>query len=456
MTTAPIAALILAAGMGTRMRSAKPKVLHDVAGRPMLGHVLAALDPLAPARRVVVVGPDMAAVRDAAADCDIVEQTERLGTADAVKAARLALDGFREGTILVLFGDTPLIAADTLKRMVAAREAGASLVVLGFEAADPTGYGRLILAPDGTLERIVEEKDASAEERAIALCNAGAMAFDADAIWGLVDHIGNDNAKGEFYLTDAIELAARTGLARAVVTAPEDEVMGVNSRADLAAAEALFQKAARARAMAAGATLSAPETVFFSADTRLGRDVTVGPNVVFAPGVSVADGADIRAFSHLEGAEVGEGAQIGPFARLRPGTRVGPAARVGNFVEVKNAVLGDGAKANHLAYLGDAHVGAGANIGAGTITCNYDGVMKHATEIGAGAFVGSNSVLIAPVTLGEGAIVGAGSAVGADVPADALALTRAPLEIKEGRAEAVRARKRAEKEAKAKAKAKDT
>lgn len=452
MTSHPLAVIVLAAGMGTRMRSTLPKVMHPIAGKPMLGHVLAAAEQAGVERKIVVVGPDMPSVAKLAAPAPVVQQTDRLGTAHAVSMARDELADFRQGTVLVLFGDTPLIRAETLSAMVAAREAGADIVVLGFEAADPTGYGRLIRDASGRLARIVEHKDASEAERAVTLCNAGVMAFDAARIWDIVARIGNTNAKGEYYLTDAIDLAVSDGVQCAIVTASEAEVMGVNTRLELSRAEAIWQQLRRERAMLEGATLTDPTSVFFAADTVLGQDVTIGPNVVFGPGVTIEDGVEIRAFCHIEGARVRSGAQIGPFARLRPGTDIAGGVRIGNFVEVKNATFHEGAKANHLAYIGDAEVGAGANIGAGVITCNYDGYLKHRTEIGADAFIGSNSALVAPVSVGEGAIVAAGSAIGGTIPADALALTRAERIVKPGKAKTMRALKAAEKAARKAAK----
>ncbi|MCR9218804.1 MAG: bifunctional UDP-N-acetylglucosamine diphosphorylase/glucosamine-1-phosphate N-acetyltransferase GlmU [Alphaproteobacteria bacterium] len=446
---APVAAVLLGAGLGTRMKSDRPKVLQPIAGRPMVQHVLAALDPLEPARRAVVVGPGMEeSVGRAVAPYAVAVQRERLGTAHAVTAARAALDGFTDGTVLILFGDTPFVSAETLQAMTAAREAGADVVVLGFQAADPTNYGRLIAGPDGALERIVEHRDASEAERAVRLCNSGVMAVSAAVLFNLIDRVGADNAKGEYYLTDIVGLARGEGRTCAVIEADEAELLGVDSKADLAEAEALWQRARRRHAMEQeGALLLDPSSVWFSWDTVLGRDVTVGQNVVFGPGVTVEPGAEIRPFCHLEGCLVRSGAQIGPFARLRPGAEIGEAARIGNFVEVKNARLADGAKANHLAYIGDAEVGAHANIGAGTITCNYDGYLKHRTVIGPGAFIGSNSALVAPVEIGAGAIVGAGSTVTDDVAPDALAVARGAQTELEGAAARFRERKAAEKKA---------
>ena len=436
----PVALVILAAGAGTRMRSALPKPLHAVGGLPMLGHVLAAGTTLNPAHRVVVVGEGAAQVAAAARALDpdvlIVEQAERRGTGHAVRCAMPALEGF-EGRVIVLYADTPFLDPATLAALAASP---AAVTVLGFEAAVPGGYGRLIREDDGALQRIVEAADATEAERAVTLCNAGVMAFDAAPGRGWLARIGNANAKGEFYLTDLVALAREDGAACAVVECAEAETMGVNSRVELAQAEALFQSRARTAAMLAGATLVSPETVFFSYDTRLGRDVTVGPNVVFGPGVTVEDGVGIGAFCHLEGCTLRSGAAVGPYARLRPGAEIARGARVGNFVEIKNALLGEGAKANHLAYVGDATVGPGANLGAGTITCNYDGVAKHRTEIGAGAFIGSNSALVAPVRIGDGAYVGSGSVVTADVEADALAVARGRQVNKPGLAARLRAR----------------
>ncbi len=438
MKTPDIAAVILGAGLGTRMKSDLPKVLHAVGGRPMIRHVLDTVAPLEPAKCVVVVGPGMDAVAEAVAPHATVVQPERLGTADAVKAARAALADFRRGTVLVLYGDTPMITTDTLRRMVAARATGASIVVLGFRPADPTGYGRLMLDVAGRLMAIIEDRDATAEQRTVGLCNSGVMAIDAEHLFPLIDRVGKNNAKGEYYLTDIIGFARADGLECAVVEADPDELMGVDTRAALARAEAAWQKMRRLQVMAEGVTLLDPDSVWLSADTKLGHDVVVGPNVFFGPGVAVEDNAEIRSFCHLEQARVGEGAVIGPFARLRPGTVVGRNAHVGNFVEIKNAVLGEGAKANHLSYIGDSEVGAMTNIGAGTITCNYDGYSKHRTVIGKSVFIGSNTALVAPVTIGDGAVVGAGSTVVRDVPADALTIARGQQVDKPGRAKALR------------------
>ncbi len=425
MPQSQTAAVILAAGLGTRMRSARPKVLHPLAGRPMILHLLERLGEAALHRVVVVIGPGMEEVAEAVAPHEAVVQAERLGTAHAVLSARAAL-GEDSRDVLVVFGDTPLIAPETLARLIAARREGPypAVVVLGMRPPDPAGYGRLVTAEDGVLVRIVEARDASAKELAIGLCNSGVMAIDGERLFGLLERIGKDNAKGEYYLTDIVALAHADGLACAVVEGDAEELLGINSRADLAVAEAVVQDRLRQAMMEAGATLIYPDTVYLSFDTVLGRDVTVGPSVVFGPGVRVADGATVHAFSHLADAEIEAGAVVGPFARIRPGTRVGPGARVGNFVEIKNATIEAEAKVNHLTYIGDARVGAKANVGAGTITCNYDGFAKHHTDIGTGAFIGSNAALVAPVRIGDGAVVGAGSVITKDVAADALALTR--------------------------------
>ncbi len=419
-------AVILAAGEGTRMKSATPKVLHPVAGRPMVSHVIDAVSRAGADRVVVVVGPgrdDVAReARRVRADAVVAVQAERLGTGHAVLAARdVIAEGYDD--VVVVFGDTPLVEPDTLARMRAGLSGGAAVVALGFEAADPTGYGRFIM--DGSdLTAIREHKDASPAERAVRLCNAGLMALDGRVALAILGAIGNDNAAREYYLTDAVSVAVATGRRAAAMTAPETEVMGINDRVQLAQAERIMQDRLRERAMRGGVTMIAPDTVFMSTDTVLGQDVVVEPHVVFGPGVTVEGPAVIHAYSHLEGARVAPGASVGPFARLRPGAVLGPQAKVGNFVEIKNADLGAGAKVSHLTYVGDATVGAGANLGAGTITCNYDGFGKYRTVIGANAFVGSNSALVAPVTIGDGAFVGSGSVVTKDVPADALAVAR--------------------------------
>jgi bifunctional UDP-N-acetylglucosamine pyrophosphorylase/glucosamine-1-phosphate N-acetyltransferase len=449
MTTS-IAAVVLAAGKGTRMKSALHKVLHQVAGRPMLLHLADAVAELGAERTVVVTGAGREQVEAAVAPLGIATalQAEQLGTAHAVLQAQEALADF-DGDVLILYGDVPLVEPETMRRMLGRLHAGdtPAAVVLGFRPADPAAYGRVIADAHGTIARMVEWKDASADERAETLCNSGLMAVRSADLWPLLARVGNDNAAGEYYLPDIVMLAAADGRASAVIETEADEVAGVNSRAELAAADALWQARRRAQAMADGATLVAPQTVWFSHDTVLGRDVTVEPNVVFGPGVRVADGATIHAFSHLEGATIGERAQVGPYARLRPGAVLAEGSKVGNFVEIKKATLGRGAKVSHLTYLGDAEVGAGANIGAGTITCNYDGFFKYRTVIGEDAFIGSNSALVAPVTIGAGAIVGAGSVVTADVEADALALVRPEQRAKPGWAkrfrDAMRARKAA-------------
>ncbi len=444
MTAPSVAALILAAGKGTRMRSDRAKVLHPIANRPMIEHVLAAVAPLAPARTVVVVAPGMEAVAGTVAPADTAIQHEPHGTGDAVASARAALAGFA-GDVLVLYGDTPLITAPTLERLLAERrQSGAAVVVLGMRPPDPGAYGRLVAAPDGALDAIVEAGDSSPEERAIALCNSGFMALDGRTLFTLLDEIGTDNAKGERYLTDIVAVARRRGLGCRYVEAPFDELLGVNSRADLAVAEAALQRRLRTAAMAAGVTLTAPDTVFFSADTRIGRDSIVGPFVVFGPGVTIGEAVEIPAFSHLVGATVGDRSVIGPFARLRPGAVLGDAVHIGNFVEIKNSTMATGAKANHLTYIGDADIGRGSNIGAGTITCNYDGFEKFRTTIGAKVFVGSNSALVAPVTIGDGAMIAAGSTITADVPPDGMAVARGRQTVKPGLAADWRARRQAE------------
>jgi len=424
--TEGVAAIILAAGQGTRMKSSWPKVMHRIAGRTMIGHVLAAVADLGLARVTAVIAPGMETVAREVAPHGTAIQDQALGTGHAVRAAEAAMAGVKARTVLVLYGDTPFVSTATLRRLLERRHASdnPAVVVLGMRPQDPTGYGRLVLEAGDHIVRIVEQKDAAAAERAIDLCNSGVMAIDAGAIWDLLAQVGNQNAKGEFYLTDIVELARRAGRISAYVEAPNEELLGVNSRIELAAAERLFQQRRRQQAMAAGATLIDPETVYFSSDTRLGRDVVIGPNVVFGPGVTVADDVEIRAFCHIEGATIASGAQIGPYARLRSGSEIGPDVHIGNFVETKNTIMAPGAKANHLTYLGDATVGAKTNIGAGTITCNYDGYFKEQTTIGAGVFIGSNSALVAPVTIGDGALVAAGSVVTRDVAPDAMSVAR--------------------------------
>ena len=435
MPTLPFQAIVLAAGKGTRMKSAMPKVLHRVAGLSMLGHVIGLARASQCDRLAVVAGPGMEDVaketRRWAPEASIYTQSHQRGTADAVLAAREAIAA-DPSDVIVLYADTPLIQSETIARLRAALDAGSAVAVLGFNAADPTGYGRLLTSADGTLQAIREHKDTSEAELKVGLCNSGVLAFRCPDLLALLDRIGNANAKGEFYLTDVVEIARAQGLRSSVVVCDEDEVLGVNARDQLAVAEGIFQKRARARAMADGATLIAPETVWFSHDTKIGRDVIIEPNVFFGPGVTVEDGVEIKANCHFEGARIGSGGRIGPFARLRPGADLASDVHIGNFVEVKNVTMSAGAKANHLAYLGDGTVGAKANIGAGTIFCNYDGFNKSKTTIGDGAFVGSNSSLVAPVRIGAGAYVGSGSVITRDVPDDALSLERAPQETKEG------------------------
>jgi bifunctional UDP-N-acetylglucosamine pyrophosphorylase/glucosamine-1-phosphate N-acetyltransferase len=434
-------AIVLAAGEGTRMRSSLPKVLHVIAGRTLLANVLSALAEAGQTRTAVVIGPDHEAVgKEAKAvlpQASTFVQAERRGTAHAVLAARAALEQAADD-VLVIFGDTPLIRPQTLSKLRGALADGAAVAVLGFRPADPTGYGRLVTERD-TLTQIVEHADASEAQRAIGLCNGGLMALAGKQALAILDKIGNANRKGEYYLTDAVTVARGMGLKAVAIEVPEDEVSGINTKAQLAEAEAVMQRRLRAAAMEAGVTLVAPETVYLAADTRLGRDVTVEPFVVFGPGVTVDEGATIRSYSHLQGARVGKGAIVGPYARLRPGATLEENVHIGNFVEVKEAVIEAGAKANHLTYIGDARVGAGANVGAGTITCNYDGAAKHRTDIGKGAFIGSNSSLVAPVSIGDGAYIGSGSVITADVPADALAVGRGRQAVKEGWAARIRA-----------------
>ena len=441
MSATPLMIVVLAAGKGTRMKSALPKVMHPVGGRAMLGHVLDLARASDADRIAVVVGPGMDEVKNAALaiapGAEVYVQKDQLGTADALKAANPAIAS-HQGDVIVLYADTPLIEADTIARLRATLDAGAAVAVLGFDAADPDGYGRLLTEADGTLNAIREHKDASDAELQIRLCNSGVMAFRVPDLAGVLGRIGNANAKGEYYLTDAVEIVRADGGRAAVVRCPETEVLGVNSRVELAEAETIFQNRRRHQVMLDGATLIAPETVWFSYDTVIGRDVTIQPNVFFGQGVTVEDGAEILANCHFERAHIGKGARVGPFARLRPGAKLGPDVRIGNFVEVKNLEMLEGSKANHLAYLGDGQVGPKANIGAGTIFCNYDGFFKHKTIIGAGAFVGSNSSLVAPVTIGEGAYIGSGSVISKDVSPGSLALERATQEERPGWAEKFR------------------
>ena len=429
------ALIILAAGKGTRMKSDLPKVLHPVAFAPLLEHAMASGAVLEPSRTVVVAGHGAEQVKAAAElfdpEAEVVVQSEQFGTAHAVAQAAPALDGF-DGMALVLYGDTPFVQPETLSRMQDAL-ATHDVVVLGFEADDPARYGRLVL--DGAeLLRIVEFKDASEEERRITLCNSGVVACRSDLLFDLIAQVGNENASGEYYLTDIIGIARERGLSATAVTCDEAETMGVNSRSDLAVADAAFQARARAALMEDGVTLMAPETVYLARDTVIGRDTVIEPNVVFGPEVTVESGATIRAFSHLEGCHVAAGAVVGPYARLRPGAELAEGVRIGNFVEIKNAQIAQGAKVNHLSYIGDATIGAGSNVGAGTITCNYDGVMKHHTHIGERVFLGSNTMLVAPVSIGDEAMTGSGSVITSDVEPGALALSRAPQVEKPGMA----------------------
>lgn len=429
------------------MKSTKPKVLHQVANRSMLGHVLAAVTAAGATAAAVVVGPDREDVaketQKSLPGARIFVQRDRLGTAHAVLSAREALEQGLDD-VIIAFADTPLVRPETFAKLRAPLAEGAVVVAMGFEAQNPTGYGRLITSDDQLLA-IREHKDATEAERAITLCNGGLMAIRGDVALALLDKVDNHNAKGEYYLTDIVAIARELGHRTAIATVPEEEVHGVNDRSQLAAAERMIQSRLRQEAMASGVTLVAPETVFLSYDTQLGQDVVIEPHVVFGPGVVVEAGAVIHSFSHVEGARVAAGAGVGPFARLRPGASIGPKAKVGNFVEIKNTDLGAGAKVSHLTYLGDASVGAEANIGAGTITCNYDGFAKYRTQIGEGAFIGSNSSLVAPVSIGKGAFVGSGSVITENVPDDALGLGRGRQTVKEGWATDFRAKAQAAK-----------
>lgn len=428
-----IALIVLAAGKGTRMQSDLPKVLHKIAHAPMLWHALRAGQTLEPDHCVVVAGHEAALVEASAKDYDpeiqVVLQTEQLGTGHAVSQAKEALAGF-EGDAIVLYGDTPFIRQETLEAMAAARETH-DVVVLGFEAADPGRYGRLVTDGDA-LQEIVEFKDATEAQRAITLCNSGVVAAKSEVLFDLLSAVSNDNAAGEYYLTDIVGIARARGLSATVVRCDESETLGVNSRAELATAETLLQQRKRQDLLEDGVAMQAPETVYLAWDTVIGRDTEIEPNVVFGPDVTVESGARIRAFSHLEGAHVSRGAVVGPYARLRPGAELAEDTRVGNFVEIKNATLGEGAKVNHLTYIGDAEIGERSNIGAGTVTCNYDGFFKHRTVIGSDAFIGSDTMLVAPVTIGDGAMTGSGSTITKDVPAGALALGRARQDNKLG------------------------
>ena len=435
MTSRPLLTIVLAAGKGTRMKSAVPKVLHRVGGLSLIGHVLAAIRSLGESRTAVVIGPNMDGVRAEVAkiapEAEVFVQEQQLGTAHAVLAARTAI-ARHDGDVLVVFGDTPFITPATLEGLLASLDATTPVAVLGFHAADPNGYGRLIFDGPEQVSAIREQEDATEAEREITFCNSGVMAFRGEQMLTLLEAIGSRNAKGEYYLTDAVAIARSKGYRVAAHSCAEEEVMGINSRNQLAQAEAVFQRRFRERVMAEGATLIAPETVWFSHDTVIGRDVIIEPNVFFGPKVVVEDEVVIRANCHIEGARLRRGAEVGPFARLRPNADIGPRAKIGNFVEVKNVTVEEGAKANHLSYLGDGRVGAGANIGAGTIFCNYDGFFKHRTDVGAGAFVGSNTALVAPVSIGPGAFIGSGSVITKDVPPDALALERNEQSVREG------------------------
>jgi bifunctional UDP-N-acetylglucosamine pyrophosphorylase/glucosamine-1-phosphate N-acetyltransferase len=432
--------IVLAAGEGTRMRSGIPKVLHPVAGQSLLSHVLSAAPKGKDASLAVVIGPDHHAVAEEAKryrpDVETFIQNDRMGTAHAVLSARDALARGADD-LIIAFGDTPLISATTFERLRAALTQGAVLAVLGFRAADPTGYGRL-LVEDGRLTAIREHADANPAERAVTLCNAGVMAFDGHKALAIIEKIDNSNSKGEYYLTDAVAIVRDLGLEAVVIETSEDEVRGINTKAQLAEAEQVMQARLRKAALDAGVTLIAPETVYLAADTSFGKDVTIEPFVVIGPGVSIADGAVIHSFSHIVETSIGKKASVGPYARLRPGTSLGEGVRIGNFVETKAAMIEAGAKVNHLSYVGDAEVGANANIGAGTITCNYDGISKHKTQIGSGAFIGTNSSLVAPVKIGKGAYIGSGSVITRDVPDDAMAVERSQQTNREGGAKRYR------------------
>ncbi len=442
--------IVLAAGEGTRMRSSTPKVLHHIAGRAMLGHVLDTAEQFGSKRVAAVIGPNALAVKaylgNEAPDVQLFIQEQRLGTGHAVMAAR-AFYQQQDNPSLILYGDTPLISKSTLQEMETLVTGDADVVVLGFKPNDPHGYGRLLVV-DGELTAIREEKDASDEERQVGLCNAGAMGFGPGILSKLLEKLNNNNSQGEYYLTDCVELARQDGLSVRVVTGSNEDAAGVNSKAQLADVEAMFQARMRAQMLAEGVTLVAPETVFFSFDTKIAADVVVEPNVVFAPGVQISGGATIRAFSHLEGAVVGANAVIGPYARLRPGTDLAEETKVGNFVEIKASKIQKGSKINHLSYIGDSKIGAGVNVGAGTVTCNYDGFLKHKTIIGDGSFVGSGSLLVAPLELGADAYIATGSVITQDVPGGALAFGRSRQTIKDGRGTELKATLKARKEAK--------
>ena len=420
----PLACVVLAAGQGTRMQSDIPKVLHPVASAPMIQHVLSACTELYPQYIIVVVAPGSDSVERSVAPHKCVVQPRPLGTGDAVRAARQELKGFK-GDIIVLFGDAPLVTSSALRNLQQKKlETRAAIVVAGFSPEDPGPYGRLVLDNQGHLERIVESSEATSEQKKIGFCNGGVMLFDAECLWDFLDQIPDTNSKKEFYLTDCVDIARQSNFDCATVSMPADEVLGVNTRVELAAAERLMQQRLRRKAMIKGATLIDPDTVFLSADTVIGRDTVIGPNVFMGVGVAIGNKVEIRAFCHLEGVKIQDGTVVGPFARLRPGTKLGAGVHIGNFVELKNTVVEDQAKINHLSYIGDAFVGAKANVGAGTITCNYDGFRKFHTHIGADAFIGSNSSLVAPVKVGDGSYIGAGSVITMEVPAHTLAVAR--------------------------------
>ena len=442
MADSEIGAIVLAAGKGTRMKSDLPKVLHKLGGKPMIRHVTDMLADLAPSRICIVIAPNMERVAAAVAPHQTAIQSEPLGTGHAALSAESVMDDFT-GDVFILFGDTPLISAETLKSMIAARRSPAApaVVVLGMRPAGPNAYGRLIQSADGSLERIVEYKDATEAEKTAPLCNSGVMLIDGSRLFGWLRQIGNDNTKKEFYLTDIVAIARADGALCAVVEGSEEELIGINSRVELASAEAILQRRLREAAMLKGATMPMPETVYLCCDTQLGRDVYVGPHTVFGPGVRVGNGVEIKGFCHFEGATIADNAILGPYARLRPGAEIGTDAHIGNFVEIKKSVVEAGAKINHLSYVGDARVGQRANIGAGTITCNYDGFGKHFTDIGADTFIGTNNSLVAPIVIGDGAMTAAGSTISQDVAAGALAIERADLKQKPGWASKFRERK---------------
>ena len=444
MTTSVCAAIVLAAGAGARMHSNRPKVLHPIANRPMISHLLETVSELASERTIVVIGPDMEAVEEQVAPIPTVEQNQRLGTGHAVLTTFDAMEDF-SGDVLILYGDTPLLTASTVNKMLAERRRSDSpeIVILGFRPDDPGEYGRLLTDPNGNLDGIVEHMDATPSQRNISLCNAGIMVVDSTVLFTLVKKVKNNNSKREYYLTDIVDIAKKSGLSCAVVEATSSsEVMGVNTRAQLAAAEKAMQARLRAKALDDGVTMIDPETVWLSSDTKFGHDVVLEPNVFFGPAVSIGDYVHVKAFCHIEGADIESGAIIGPFARLRPGTELKEGVQIGNFVEIKEALIEQNAKINHLSYVGDAFVGREANIGAGTITCNYDGFSKEKTDIGANAFIGSNTALVAPVQIGRGGIVGAGSVITKDVEPDALAIARGNQRNLKKRAKSFRDRRR--------------